>query len=252
MATLQLNPNSSSDVYPGGQTILAVQFETYVNSGMPAQTGSVTLTIAASGASDSGTGTPVPSTGSGFAQLGMGQYQYTWDVPSSTVPGSYIATWTGVRQADDVTVTYTQAVNVASPVTVAPLPGVYATVAQYRDRTADQFTPGTRVQQALQLASEDIDVALVGAVYGHDADGMPTDPGLAAILARATCAQAAYVIAKNDDNGLKQEYSSTSVGGLSQTRAASMQARALRPICQQAIGILRVNGISPTAPLISY
>jgi hypothetical protein len=252
MPTLAAYSNAASDVFPGGQSILICLFETYVNSGEACAASGVTITIAASGASDSGSGTPVATTSTGILEQGMGLFQYTWNVPANQEPGSYLVTWSGVRASDSTLVTYQQACNVAPNPESVPLPGLYASVADYRNRTNDQNTPTSRVQVALQLASEDMDVALVAAVYRVDADGMPLDPQLANVLRRATAAQAQYVIATDDDAGVKREYASTSVAGISATRAAAMQARALRPICPQALGILRVSGVLPAAPLINW
>jgi hypothetical protein len=251
MPTLAAYSNAASDVFPGGQSMLAVEWETYANSGIQCAASGVTIEIAASGASDSGSGTPVPATSTGIVQQGMGLFAYTWSVPESTSPGSYLVTWSGTPATGNVT-SYQQACNVAPPPESVPLPGLYASVADYRNRTNDQNTPAARVQVALQLASEDMDVALVAAVYRTDADGMPLDAQLANVLRRATAAQAQYVIAVNDDAGVKQEYASTSVAGISATRAAAMQARALRPLCPQAAGILRVAGVLPSAALINW
>jgi hypothetical protein len=252
MPTLAAYSNAASDVFPGGQSILIVQWETFVNSGVECAASDVTITITASGASDSGSGTPVPVTSTGILEQAMGLFQYTWSVPESQAPGSYLVTWAGTPGAGGTVTGYQQAINVAPQPESVPLPGLYASVADYRNRTSDQNTPAARVQVALQLATEDMDVALVAAVYRTDADGMPLDPQLVNVLRRATAAQAQYVIAVNDDAGVKQEYASTSVAGISATRAAAMQARALRPLCPQAAGILRVAGVLPSAALINW
>jgi hypothetical protein len=252
MATLAVYANSASDVFAGGSIQFSVQFETYQNSGQATTVSGVTFGITASGAPDSGTGTPVATTSAGITELGMGLETYTWDVPEATVPGSYIVTWTGTRASDETVTTYTQAVMVAADPLSVPLPGVYASVAQYRNWSGDTITPQQRVQVALQRATEQIDVALVAAVYRTDADGMPLDASLANCLMRATSAQCQYVIAVNDDANLKREYASTSVGGVTASRAASMQALALPPIAPQALAIMRVAGILPAAPLISW
>lgn len=252
MPTVPTMANASSDVFPGGQTVFEVQFETYVNSGKAAPASGVTITITASGAPDGGTGTPVATTSAGVTQLGTGLYSYTWDVPEDTVPGSYTVTWSGARTTDGMTVSYTQVANVAADPASVPLPGVYASVLQYQDWSGDQYTPSSRVQVALQRATEQIDVALVAAVYRTDADGMPLDADLVDCLARATSAQAQYIIAVNDDANVKREYSSTSMGGVSLTRAAGMQAMALPPIAPQALAILRVAGVLPAAPLVNW
>lgn len=252
MGTIALYPNASADVWPGGQITFAVVFESFVNSNIGVSAADVTITITASGAADSGSGTPVATTSSGVIGQGAGNYRYVWTVPTSTAPGSYLVTWSGVRSSDGVTVTYQQAVTVTAGSAAAPLPGVYATVAQYQAKTGDQFTPNATVQQRLRLASEQLDIALVGAVYDVDADGMPTDPGLIDTLSRACCEQVRYLNAGNDDALVKREYASTNVGGVAVTRATSMQALALPPLAPQALAILRVAGVLPSAPLVNW
>jgi hypothetical protein len=81
---------------------------------------------------------------------------------------------------------------------------------------------------------------------------MPLDPGLVNVLVRATSAQCQYILAVNDDANVKREYASTSVGGVSATRANGMMALALPPVAPQALAILRVAGVLPAAPLISW
>jgi hypothetical protein len=72
------------------------------------------------------------------------------------------------------------------------------------------------------------------------------------VLVRATSAQVAYLLAQNDDTGIKREYSSTTVGGVSAVRSAKMQGGALQPIAPRALAILRVAGVLPAAPLVSW
>lgn len=252
MPTIQTMENASSDVFPGGLTTLRVQFETYVNSGQAASASGVTVSITASGSSDGGSGTPVAATSAGVLQLGDGLYQYDWAVPADQAPGSYLVTWSGTRLTDSMAVSYQQAVQVAASPEATPLPGVYASAAQYRAWSGDTWTPFQRVTVALQRATEQMDVALTAAVYRVDADGMPLDAFVANCFMRATSAQAQYIIAVNDDANVKREYSSTSVGGVSATRAASMQGLALPPIAPQALAILRVAGVLPAAPLVSW
>jgi hypothetical protein len=252
MPTLATGENASSDVFAGGQLELSVQYESYMNSGILCDASNVTIGITASGASDSGSGTPVATTSAGVAELGQGLFQYFWNVAEGQDSGTYTVTWTGIRSSDDTSVSYVQVATVAPNPEAAPLPGVYASVAQYRAWSGDQLTPQFRVQTALQRATEQMDVALVAAVYRTDADGMPLDPGLANVLVRATSAQAQYILALNDDANVKREYASTSVGGVSATRAAGMMALALPPIAPQALAILRVAGVLPAAPLINW
>ncbi|MFA3843234.1 hypothetical protein [Streptomyces aureus] len=62
-------------------------------------------------------------------------------------------------------------------------------------------------------ASEDIDDALLTAVYCVDDAGMPTDPDVAAALADATCAQVEYQQATgNDGTGAAGRWDSVSIG----------------------------------------
>lgn len=251
MGTVALYPNASADVLPGGQITFAVVFESTVGSNLEVAAGNVTVGIDASPAADGGSGTPVATTSTGITGQG-GQYRYVWTVPPDTLPGSYLVTWTGVRASDDVTITYQQAVMVAAAPAPTPIPGVYATVDQYQQKTGDQFTPTATVAQRLRLASEQIDVYLVGAVYAVDGDGMPTGPGLIDTLSRACCEQARFLNAHNDDAQVKREYVSTNVGGVQVTRAAQMQALALPPLAPQAAAILRVAGVLPSAPLVSW
>lgn len=252
MGTVAQYPNSTSATVPGGFVMLAVVFETQAGSGVQVDAGNVTIGITESSAPDGGSGTPVATTSTGVVHQGPGQYQYRWTVPPSTVPGTYLATWTGVRGNDSVTVSFVQAVVVAALPAVVPLPGVYATVQQYQAWSGDQYTPDAMVATKLRRASEQLDVALVGAVYGTDADGMPTDPGLIDVLQRACAAQCQYLIAHNDDAGVKREYVSTNVGGVTVTRAPSMLAPALPPLAPQALAILRVAGVLPSAPLVNW
>lgn len=252
MGTTALYPNTSADVWPGGQITFAVVFESYVGSRIGVNTTGVTVGITASNAADSGSGTPVATTSTGVVSQGTGLYQYVWHVGTTVAPGSYLVTWTGTRTSDNTLVSYSQAVTVAAQPSPAPLPGLYATVAQYRNKTGDQFTPDATVQRRLQLASEQLDLALIGAVYAVDGDGMPTDPGLVDTLVRACCEQVLFLNAHNDDAQVKREYASTNVGGVSVTRSAAMQARALPPLGPQALAILRVSGVLPSAPLINW
>lgn len=252
MPTLATQANASSDVFAGGQILLSVVFETFKNSGQPCEASGVTIGIAQSGAPDSGSGTPVATTSTGVQQPGMGLCQYEWNVPASTAPGTYLVTWTGTRASDSTVVTYTQAVTVAPDPESVPLPGLYASVAQFRAWSGDQVTPAQIVQVKLQRASEDMDLALVAAVYRTDADGMPLDAGLANVLVRATSAQVQYLLAVNDDAGVKREYASTSVGGVSAVRTRSSQGGALPRIAPRALEILRVSGVLPASPLVNW
>ena len=148
--------------------------------------------------------------------------------------------------------TYAQAVTVAAIASGVPAAGVYANPGQYLAWSGDSSTPEWIVLVKLQRASEDIDRALMGAVYPVNANGMPTDPMVIDVLMRATFAQAQWLIGDNDDSGLKRQYLSTSVGGVSQTRAASMAALEMPPLAPRALSILHVSGVVPSAALIAW
>jgi hypothetical protein len=148
--------------------------------------------------------------------------------------------------------TYVSTVTVAAVASGSPAPGVYASVAQYRARTGDAFTPDAMVFSMLQLASEAMDHYLIGAVYRTNANGMPTDPMLIDVLVRATCAQAQFMLADNDPTGVKRQYSSTSMGGVSTSRVAAMTAMPFPPLAPQAAAILHAAGVLGSAALINW
>lgn len=244
--------NAQSDVRQGGQIALAQQFETFPGSGQPAPASSVTIGIDAATTPGGGSGTPVPTTTAGVTTQGgsAGLYQYTWACPASTPHGDYLVTWTGTVAG--TTVTYVQTVTVATEPAGAPAPGVYATVAQYRAWSGDQITPDALVSVRLQRASEDIDNALIAAVYAVNANGMPTDPMVINAFMRACCAQCQFLMADNDDAGVKRQYSSTSMGGVSQSRIPSATGNALPPLAPRAAQILHTAGVLPSASLVNW
>lgn len=126
----------------------------------------------------------------------------------------------------------------------------YATVRQYRDWSGDQLTPDSIVSVKLDRATEDIDQALIAAVYQTDSNGMPVDAVIIDVLQRATSAQAQYLLAVNDDAGVKREFSSVSAGGVSVSRSGKPPA--LPPVGPRALQILRTAGAQPAAALIGW
>lgn len=94
------------------------------------------------------------------------------------------------------------------------MPRVYATPEQYTARPgARPVPPGEDLAALLARASEDVDDALLTAVYEVDAEEMPTDPKVAAALADATCAQVEYVAMQGgDDTGAAGQWDSVSIG----------------------------------------
>ncbi|MET7450680.1 hypothetical protein ABZT03_02065 [Streptomyces sp. NPDC005574] len=68
----------------------------------------------------------------------------------------------------------------------------------------------------LARASEDVDDALLTALYCTDTAGMPTNPKIVQALADATCAQVEYQLATGDDGtGAAGRWGSVSIGPVS-------------------------------------
>lgn len=129
---------------------------------------------------------------------------------------------------------------------------VYATLTDYVAWSADQITPPERVTWLLARASEDIDRALIGAVYPVDATGMPTDATDIETLKDATCAQAAFRLELSDDTGAASRNDSTSIGGISNHRAAGTAALAMPPLGPEALKILHLAGPVGTAAMTNW
>lgn len=242
--------NQQSDVLPGAQITLANLFETYPGSGEGAPASGVTIGITAATTATGGSGTPVTTGSTGIQASSDSLYQYVWAVEPDAVPGDYVVTWTGV--VDGNTLTYTQAVTVAAPASVTPAPGVYGTVQQYRAVTGDQITPDFLVTANLQRASEDIDNALIGAVYATNANGLPTDPMLLDVLVRATSRQCEYLLAENDPTGVKKQFTSVNAGGVNSSRAPGSLMPAMPLLAPRAAQILHVSGVLQSAALINW
>ncbi|MFE4328729.1 hypothetical protein ACFRQM_04520 [Streptomyces sp. NPDC056831] len=122
------------------------------------------------------------------------------------------------------------------------MPGVYATSEQLAEYTG-QPAPADAAR-LLTRASEDVDSALLTAVYRTDADGMPTDPAIVAALAAATCAQVEYVTAQGgDDTGAAGQWDSVSIGPVSMSgrrggpvgSAVDIGPRALRALTRAGL-----------------
>ncbi|WP_275463371.1 hypothetical protein [Streptomyces noursei] len=91
---------------------------------------------------------------------------------------------------------------------------VYATPEQLAAWTG-QPAPAD-ADRLLARASEDVDDALLTAVYRTDAAGMPTDRGVEDALADAVCAQVEYHVATGDDGtGAAGRWDSVSIGPVS-------------------------------------
>lgn len=129
---------------------------------------------------------------------------------------------------------------------------IYAAVADYRTWSDDAITPDTRVTWLLARASEDIDRALIGAVYPVDGSGMPTSADDVQTFQDATCAQVAFRIELSDDTGAAGRNDSTSIGGISVHRAAGTAAQAMPPIGPEALKILHLAGAVGVAAMTNW
>ncbi|WP_406334353.1 hypothetical protein OG814_11820 [Streptomyces zaomyceticus] len=91
---------------------------------------------------------------------------------------------------------------------------VYATPEQLTEWTGRPAPADA--DRILARASEDIDDALLTALYDVDDNGMPTDPDVAQALTDATCAQVEYQQATGDDGtGAASRWDSVSIGPVS-------------------------------------
>jgi hypothetical protein len=237
------NQDNFSYVLPGGQITLTAVFQTYAWSGteQPVSGVQITITPVAGGSAVLG------PTSDGITDVDQATYSLNWQPSSTLAAGDYLVTWS----ADGVPA-ITQTVTVVALPQETPGPGVYATVAQYQAQTGDLFSPIAKVTQNLRIASLVIDHALIGAVYPTDADSMPTYPAHIDLFMRATCAQAGFQIANNDPFNVKSQYSSTSMGGVSQTRTARAQGYVMPPLAPEAAMILHTSGALAVAPLINW
>ncbi|KOX16570.1 MULTISPECIES: hypothetical protein [unclassified Streptomyces] len=102
-------------------------------------------------------------------------------------------------------------------------------------------------ERLIARAGEDIDSALLTAVYRVDEDGDPTEPDIAAALSAATCAQVEWWLATGDDgSGAADRWGSVSIGPVSlsdrKTSAAGASGVELAPRARRA---LRRAGLEP-------
>ncbi|MFD3829729.1 hypothetical protein [Streptomyces sp. NPDC058621] len=123
---------------------------------------------------------------------------------------------------------------------------VYATpeqLAMWMGRPA----PDGDAARLLARASEDVDDALLTAVYDVDDDGDPTDPQIVAALSAAACAQAEFWLASGDDGtGAGARWDSVSIGpvALSGRRDGPGDASGL-DLAPRAYRALRAVGLLP-------
>ena len=249
MATLTLG-GARSDVLQGGQITFEQLFETFKGSNQGGTATGVTIGITAAATPGGGSGTPVATTPASQQGGSVSLYSYTWVVDPAQAVGDYLVTWSGTVGAQ--TLTYLLTCTVAAQPSGNPAPGVYATLDAYRDWSGDVITPDQMVSIYLQRASEDIDNALIGAVYSVNGNGMPQDAMVIDAISRACCAQCQFLLADNDITGVKKQYTATNVGGVATTRAPSTLAPQFPLLGPRAAQILHVVGILPSATLIAW
>ncbi|MEV6395587.1 hypothetical protein AB0M39_12545 [Streptomyces sp. NPDC051907] len=96
-------------------------------------------------------------------------------------------------------------------------------------------------------AGEDIDSALLTAIYAVDDDGDPADSTIAAALGSAVCAQVEFWLAAGDDGtGASGKWDSVSIGPVSLSgRAASTAGASGVELAPRAVRALRRAGLTP-------
>jgi hypothetical protein len=122
---------------------------------------------------------------------------------------------------------------------------VYATSADYT-QWSGQAAPSD-IERLLARASEDIDDALIAAVYDTDGSDMPTDPEVVDAMRDAVCAQVEYQQETGDTGtGAAGRYDSVSLGPVSlsgrKDAAGGPQGLDLAPRADRA---LRRAGLLP-------
>lgn len=122
---------------------------------------------------------------------------------------------------------------------------VYATAEQLAAWTAAPAPASA--ERLLARASEDIDSALLTAVYPIDDQGNPIEPRIAAALSDAACAQAEYWLATGDDGtGASGRWDAVSIGPVSLSgRSSAPPAAAGVELAPRADRALRRVGLSP-------
>ncbi|MFE7017560.1 hypothetical protein ACFVAQ_45075 [Streptomyces sp. NPDC057651] len=121
----------------------------------------------------------------------------------------------------------------------------YATAAQLA-AWMGQAAPAD-ADRLLTRASEDIDDALLTALYRVDDEGKPTDPDIVEALADATCAQVEYQQASGDDGtGAAGRWDSVSIGPVSMSgRSDTAHGPAGLDLAPRALRRLHRAGLLP-------
>ncbi|MEV6735250.1 hypothetical protein [Streptomyces sp. NPDC051364] len=101
-------------------------------------------------------------------------------------------------------------------------------------------------ERLLARAGEDIDSALLTAIYPVDEDGDPLDPEVRTALANATCAQVEHQLASGDDGtGADGQWDSVSIGPVSLSGRSSPTTAASVELAPRSDRALRRAGLTP-------
>ncbi|BAC73228.1 hypothetical protein AQJ43_23740 [Streptomyces avermitilis] len=127
----------------------------------------------------------------------------------------------------------------------------YATVEEFTDYLDPDPVPAN-ASRLLDRASTKLDRLLTGAVYETNADGLPTDPALAAVFREAVCIQAQYIGALGDETGANANVASMTLGNQSIVRAlGGRDGKGTTPrVSQDLLDLLQVKGLLPVFPRV--
>lgn len=126
----------------------------------------------------------------------------------------------------------------------------YASIQDYLDHVEVTTAPAG-LGRVLDVASTRVDELLVGAVYPVDVHGNPTDLQTAAVLRRAVCEQALYMLESGDTTGAGV-YTQQTVGRVSWTRGntGTGKTSGTDRYAPEAVSILHVEGLTPVYPIL--
>jgi hypothetical protein len=164
-----------------------------------------------------------------------------------THAGAWAVTWTVTGQGLGVEKDIVYAFG--------PIVGkTYATLTDLANFTG--YEPEASAGRLLVKATARIDTMLIGARYGVDDDGLPTDPDVAAALRDAVCAQVAWWGEQGDTtgSGTAADWGEVTIGRVKLSRNTSGSGfdtqTTARRISAESVEILRVAGLIPIYPLV--
>lgn len=125
----------------------------------------------------------------------------------------------------------------------------YATIEDFTDFLDPDPVP-ENAARLLKNASRKLDEALIGAVYDHDDEGVPTDPHLLEVFKEATCLQAQYVADLGDETGANANVSQMRVGDVYTVRALSVVGSGTPRVSPEMLTLLQAEGLLPVYPIV--